>query len=195
MEKKINQMVLLLVLIGFLISSISCSSTPSITEPLQKAPTLTPEPLWSISTSTDEMSGKVSVYTLSPDISPTHPMGSPYDDVVAWIGVSCSNTDEWAYIGFSTAPNLINTDTQDGYDRISTRIKWDDSIQNVTLLQTWGDRFLSFSLNNADVINNLQTHSTLLLELEWYGEGNVYFNFPLAGASEGIRSIRSKCSK
>ncbi len=188
-----NQMVLLSVLIGFLISSTSCSSKPSITEPLQKAPTLTSEPLWGISTSTDEMSGEVSAYAISPYISPTHPMDFPYEDVEAWIGVGCSKANEWAYIGFSTAPNLVNTATQNGYDEISTRIKWDDSIQSVTLYQDWGDKFLRFSFNSADAINKLQTHSTLLLELEWYGEGNVYFNFPLSGALEGIRSIRSKC--
>jgi hypothetical protein len=190
-----NRIVLLLVLIGFLISSISCSSTPIINEPLQTAPTLTSEPLWTISTSTDEMSGEVSAYATSHKISPTHPMDVPYDDVEAWIGVGCSNTFEWAYIGFSTAPNLMNTDIHDGYDEISARIKWDDSIQNVRLSQTWGDRFLRFSLNSDDAIQKLQTHGTLLLELEWYGEGNIYFEFPLAGAAEGIRSMRSKCSK
>ena len=197
-----NQKVLLLVLVGFLISSTSCSSTPSISEPLQKAPTLTPEPthtpepLWTITAKTDEMSGVVSAYAISPYISPTHSMDIPYNDVEAFIGVGCNKTDEWAYIGFTTAPNLVNTDTQDGYDEISTRIKWDDSIQNTTLIQDWGDRFLVFSIfNSYDEIQKLQTSDTLLLELDWYGEGKVYFNFPLEGASEGIESIRSNCSK
>ena len=197
-----NQKLLLLVMIGYIISSTGCSPTPRISEPLQKAPTLipepthTPEPLWKTTTSTDEMSGETSFYTSSPNTSPTRPMGIPYDDVEAWIGVGCNKTDEWAYFGFSTAPNLVNTDTQDGYDKISARIKWDDSIQNTTLIQDWGDRFLHFSIfNSYDEIQKLQTSDTLLLELDWYGEGKVYFNFPLAGASEGIESIRSKCSK
>lgn len=201
-----NQGVLWLSLIVCFIVLTACTPKPSLTirtqnppvltsEPTKEAPTPTSVTLWHISTTTDEMSGEVSLFATSPKYSPTHQMGFPYDDVVAWIGVGCSKEGEWAYIGYSRAPNLTNTDIEDGYDRISTRIKWDDSIEYVDFTQEWGDRFLHFSddSDDSDVIQKLKTHDTLMLELKWYGEGSVYFEFPLVEAKESIESMRLKC--
>ena len=156
-------------------------------------PTNTPKPLWAISSSTDEMTGEKSHYASSPKIMATNPMDFPYNDVVAWIGVSCSGNQEWAYFGFSTSPNLVDTEIEDGYDRILTRIKWGEVIINTSLLQKWGNNFLEVS-NDEIFIDNLISSTTLLLELDWYGEGLVYFKFPLAGAAEGIRTIRARCA-
>jgi len=173
--------------------SVTPNNSPLLTsEPEPEVPTVTSVNQWDVETSTDEMTGEMSAYTYSPNYYSTQQMGSPYDDVEAWIGVGCRKGVEWAYIGFSTSPNLVNTDIEDGYDRISTRVKWNDSIESVILLQEWGDRFLMLS-DDADVIQKLQTKDTLLLELEWYGEGTVYFKFPLTGAKEGIGSMRSMC--
>jgi hypothetical protein len=197
-----NRSIFLKAFLSILLLSLICGCTlnqsPSSTQiTFTPASTHTPEPLWQVSNSTDEMTGEKSFFTISPKISPTEQMDSPYDDVVAWIGVSCSGSKEWEYIGFSTAPNLTNTEIKDGYDKISTRIKWDNSIENAEFLQTWGDKFLSFydpQNGDEEIIQKLQTHNSLLLELDWYGEGPVYFNFPLEGAKEGIDSIRLQCS-
>ena len=35
----------------------------------------------------------------------------------------------------NSAPNLSDTETEDGYNRIKTRVKWDNSIESVTLTQ------------------------------------------------------------
>lgn len=205
-----NRSVLLFVAIVILLLSPACTITsnqsPSIISPTlvhestdnpetTNTPefTRTPKPLWKISSSVDEMTGKTSYYAISPKISPTKPMDSPYDDVMAWFGVGCSESFEWAFIGFSTAPNLENTEIEDGYDRISTRVKWDDSIEEITLIHYWGNKFIRF-LFDALIIENLESHDTLLLELEWYGEGNVYFKFPLAGGAEGIKTILTNCT-
>lgn len=196
-----NLSILLHVMLPFFLLLITCGCTTNKSAGFSKPtltpePTYTPKPLWRVSDSVDEMTGEQSFYSISQKIPPTNQMSFPYDDVVAWIGVGCSGTEEWAYIGFSTAPNLTNDETKDGYDKIYTRIKWDDSIDNATFLQDWGDNFLNFYdfQGASEMINKLQNHGTLLLELEWYGEGNVYFKFPLEGAKESINSIRIKCS-
>ncbi len=69
-----------------------------------------------------------------------------------------------------------------------TRIKWDDSVENVTLTQTWGAEFIHFN-NAKKILSKIKTASSMLLELDWYGEGHVYFKFPLNGASEAIAEI------
>jgi arsenate reductase-like glutaredoxin family protein len=71
------------------------------------------EPQWETSTSVDEMSGKHQAFARSPIVSPTKPMGFPYSDVQAWLGVGCDGSNEWAYIGFTESPNLLNTETRD----------------------------------------------------------------------------------
>jgi len=48
--------------------------------------------------------------------------------------------------------------------------------------------FAEYAENIERVIN----HKTLLLELDWYLDGLVYFEFPLEGAKEAIETIRSK---
>jgi len=138
------------------------------------------------------MTEETSYFAISPYVSPTKLMSSPYDDVVSWIGVGCSGSYEWVFIGFTTSPNLVNTEIEDGYDRVSTRLKWDDDIETETLYQEWGDNFLTFNFDDQ-IIDKMETHDTLLLELDWYGQGNVYFKFPLAGAAEGINTIRTHC--
>jgi hypothetical protein len=168
------------------------TNTPIIT--LAPIPTKTPELLWDIASSIDEMSGITSYFLKSQYVEPTQRMGMPYDGVIAIVTVACDKNGEWAYIWFSTSPNLVNTDIEDGYDRITTRVKWDDSIEDsVLFLQKWGEPSLWF-VDDEKAIQNIQTHDTMLLELEWFGEGKVYFRFPLEGAAEGIRSLRSQCN-
>ena len=91
---------------------------------------------WNVSNSTDEMTGEKSSYCSSSSIYPTKSMDFPYSDVKAWIGIGCDGDSEWAYIGFTTPPNLIGTDTQDSYDIVSTRIKWNDNLEEQTFTQT-----------------------------------------------------------
>ncbi len=88
---------------------------------------------WSNSTSKDKMTGKQLAYASSPIVEPTPKMKFPYSSINAWLGVGCNGKNEWAYIGFNSAPNLSDTETEDGYNLIKTRIKWDGHIENVTL--------------------------------------------------------------
>ena len=166
-------------------ASSSSSAKPAVVTP-------PPKPTWQTSSSKDDMTGEVSAHAHSPSVRPVRPMGFPYSDVKAWLGVGCKGGREWAYIGFNEAPNLTGTDTEDGYNVVSTRIRWDDQVQNVVLTQDWGDRFLSFR-HDANAINKIAASSSALLELRWYGESGVHFEFPLKGSSKALAEIRAKC--
>jgi hypothetical protein len=71
------------------------------------------------------MTGATQVFAASPTVGPTQRIGPPYGGVEAWLGVGCDRKSEWAYIGFNVAPNLTDTETESGYNRIFTRIKWE----------------------------------------------------------------------
>ena len=147
---------------------------------------------WKTSSSVDEMTGERSCYAHSPRVKPTETMGFPHNDVRAWLGFGTDGSSEWAYIGFSTAPNLVDTDIKDGYNKIRTRIKWDDDIRTTTLTQDWGASFLRFRHDDI-VIGMIIESNTVLLELSWYGEGKTYFRFPLGGSAAAIAKARAAC--
>ena len=147
---------------------------------------------WDVSKSTDEMTGKISAYCSSQSVYSTKQMDFPYSNTQAWVGIGYDGKNEWIYIGFTNQPNLNNTDTEDGYNGISTRVKWDDNITTEYLTQTWGAKFIHFT-NDKAVLQNIMKSHTLLLELDWHGNGKTYFKFDLRGSSEAIVKMRSIC--
>ena len=149
---------------------------------------------WYTSQDSDEMTGESSSYAHSQSVTATESMEFPYNGTEAWLGVGCDGQSEWVYVGFSQQPNLINTTTFDGYDNIRTRIKFDDKVQNVTLSQDWGSKFLQFN-DDSEIIPKLARSSTVLLELDWHGESSTYFKFSLNGSADAIANIRRQCSK
>lgn len=148
---------------------------------------------WGVSFHSDEMTGKNQVFAISPIVKSTKNMSSPYNNVNSWLGVGCESGKRWAFIGFSQAPNLLGSKTKDGYNLISTRIKWNEEVQKVNLNQDWGAKFLHF--NNDDIIiKKIATSNEALLELNWYGNGNVYFNYSLSGSASALKKMAKKCN-
>ena len=119
-------------------------------------------------------------------------MSFPYGDTKGWIGIGCDGENEWVYAGFTNEPNLLDTEIGDGYNSIRTRIKFDDEIETVNLVQTWSSKFLHFS-NDKEIIEKIMKANTILLELNWYGEGSTYFRFNGGGSTSAINQIRESC--
>lgn len=147
---------------------------------------------WKTSFSKDEMTGDFSAYAISPDAGSTKTMSFPYSDINAWIGIGCNKKSEWVYIGFNSSPNLQDTETKDGYNLIRTRVKWNDSIEGITMIQDWGGKYLHFT-DAETVISKISQSKNILLELNWYGQGKVYFKFSADGSSSALQEIRMQC--
>ena len=146
---------------------------------------------WDNSNSTDEMTGEVSAYCSSPLTSPTKSMDFPYSDTKAWLGIGCDGVSEWVYVGFTNSPNLLDTDTEDGYNVFTTRIKWDDELTSERFIQNWGAKFIHFT-DIEGAIENIIQSNTLLVELNWHGSGKTYFRFNLSGSSKAIAKVRAQ---
>ncbi len=149
---------------------------------------------WTVTVSKDVMTEEETWYASSPNVTSTEPMGFPYEGTKAALVLGYDGKDEWVYIWFSQSPNLLDTKIGDGYNIISTRIKWDDEIETTKLTQEWGSKFLHFT-EDEEVVSKIINSDTMLLELNWYGEGKVYFQFPLEGAAEAIDEIHKKFSE
>lgn len=153
-----------------------------------------PKPVWVTSVSKDEMTGKFTAFAHSPKSYPSKKMGFPYHDINSWMGVGCDADNEWVYLGFNDSPNLSKDTTESGYNLIKTRIKWDDNVEDVSLTQDWGAKFLHFK-DDSIVTSKIAASSTALVELQWHGEQATYFKYSLSGSSKAISEIRDKCSK
>ena len=120
-------------------------------------------------------------------------MEFPYDEVRGWLGVGYDGSTEWAYVGFNLSPNLTDAKTENGYSVVVTRMKWDNRIENVRLTQDWGARFLHF-VDDRDAIAKIARSRSVMLELNWYGEGRVHFEFSLTGSAAALMKMRDECS-
>lgn len=168
------------------------SSTSSVSSGSNTAKTPPPPPKWHSFDSKDEMTGKVQGFAASPRVSSTRPMEFPYSGTQAWLGVGCDGKSEWAYVGFTDSPNLNDTDTKSGYNVVTTRVRWNETVQTTKFTQKWGAKFLHFDSYPA-AIAKIAGNSTMLLELNWHGQQRVHFEFTLNGSSDAIAKMREIC--
>lgn len=151
------------------------------------------EPAWRTTQSRDEMSGEQSSFAMSPSASSTRPMNFPYRGTTGTLAVGCNSSSEWAYFNFSNAPNLNRTQTREGYNEIRTRIRWNETIEDVTLTQRWGSTTLHFR-NAQDAIQKIASANSVMLQLNWHGEDQVNFEISLRGSAAALNEIRSQCA-
>jgi|SRR5690554_2059475 len=181
-------------------SSTSSSSTSETTSSSsggtssRSSTTTVKAPEWTTFDSADEMTGEKSSYAISPRTTTTKPMGFPYGGVEARLAVGCDASSEWAYISFTQAPNLNDGDIEDGYRIFNTRVRWDDNVVTEVLTQKWGAEFMHFR-NNSAVIQKVGGASSVMVELNWHGQGAVRFPFTLNGSSKALQEIRGKCAR
>ncbi len=148
---------------------------------------------WQVSTSRDPMTGELMAYANSPEAYPQKVMAFPYENVSSWLGVACTKNRMRAYVGFSESPNLIDTSPENGYSTLYPRIKWDNDLEYVEMLQNWGDKFLHFR-NVPAAITKIRGANTVLLELNWYGSSPTYFKYSLNGSSSAVVEIKKLCA-
>lgn len=148
---------------------------------------------WKVSSKNDIMTGELSAFAISDWVPSVEPMGLPYNDVEAVLGVGCSGYKTWAYIRFTESPNILNDKTKDGYNLVPARLRWGSRIKKMVLFQEWGGYSLGFR-DDDEVIDTIKRSPDMLLELKWYGEGATHFKFSLEGASEAIESALALCT-
>jgi hypothetical protein len=149
---------------------------------------------WTTFVQKDEMTNERMFFATSARSSPSRTLDFPYGDTKAWLGFGCKGNDEWVFVGFSNQPNLVNTETGDGYNYFETRVKWGDQLETMRFSQKWGASFIGFS-DNAAAVAKITQASSVLLELDWYSNGQVYFRFSLRGASAAIAKARASCAR
>ena len=112
-------------------------------------------------------------------------MAFPYTGTKAFAGIACDGRG--AYFGFTSAPNMHGDTARDGYSTIRLRVRFDDEPPlRSEFSQTWGSDQLSTASDT--VRNGLLGKHKMMLEVPWYGEGNVIFEFDLTGSRKAYES-------
>lgn len=151
------------------------------------------EEVWKNYSKKDEMSGEQSFYTYTNKIKPTRTMSFPYQNTTSFIALMCSKKRVTFSFLFNIAPNLNNKETVvKNYDSIKTRIKFGEKINNVDLLQRWGGKQITLR-NNEQYLADLNISDELLLELDWHGDGKVYFKYTITGFSKAYEDLKTRC--
>jgi len=139
------------------------------------------------------MTGDKSAYAISPSTGSTREMKFPYSGTRAALSIGCDSSSEWAYVKFSQAPNLMNTETKDGYNLVDARMKWDESIVRERFTQDWSSEFVHF-VNGAKAIEKMAASTSAMLEVNWHSNGDTRFDFSLNGSAAALSNIRSMCA-
>ncbi|ELR67190.1 hypothetical protein C942_02698 [Photobacterium marinum] len=148
---------------------------------------------WSYRVSTDEMTQEKSIYLSSRVGTTIKPMSFPYTGTESAIYFGCNSKSKWAYFWFSNQPNIRNDQTKSGYSLSKSRISFDDELENITMTQEWGSKFmhvrypdwLSKKLTGKDIVK---------LELDWHGEGRAIFSYDVQGFKPLYSDFVKECS-
>src|SRR3546814_14986874 len=104
---------------------------------------------WDSKTTKDQMTGETQIYVSSPTTRPVRGLGFPYQDVRAWLAVGCNASREWAYVGFTEAPNLTDTEAKSGgYSTFPARTTWGAKPESDHMTQRWGQSFRPLTDDN-----------------------------------------------
>jgi len=153
------------------------------------------EKIWTEHSRKNEMTGQMLFYAFTNDVKSINPMSFPYNKTTSSISLACSEKNKKMSVSFlfNVAPNINNKEIiVKNFDSIKTRIKFGEKITNVELFQKWGSRAIGFR-NSEQYFADLNISDELLLELDWHGNGKVYFKHTITGFSKVFEAIKSKC--
>ena len=149
---------------------------------------------WSTTQKVDKMSGATSHYAVSPTTNADPVMSFPYQGVESNLAFGCTNNAEWFYIWFNKRPNLSGGHTLDGHDIHGIRVKFDTlKPWEETVIQRWGASSLQLN-NDKEMLRHIKSAQAVLIEIDWYGQGETYFEYSLVGATSAINKARANCN-
>ena len=156
---------------------------------------------WKLVKNIDKMTNKLeSCYIMSKLIKADSELSFPYKNLQSSVVIplylkpaftftSNANLNEGSY----TLKEKYG-DVKMANREINTRIKFDENVQNVQLIQLLEHKVAIFFKNENDEKRLLKSNK-VLLELDWYNEGKIYFEYDVKGVSQAIKNMKEKCKK
>ena len=151
-----------------------------------------------VRTNVDEITNKKSYSVYSELIHPTRKLRFPYGNLQSFIGFTCdasSKKNGWIAVGFTKDPNIIEGEyTGRNLKIFKSRVRWDNKVEQIDFISNIRTSISLLPKDNGNFFNNINKHSKLKIELKFYQEGNIYFEYKdLKKFSEAIKLAKSKC--
>ena len=159
------------------------SETQSRTAP-PPSPPPKETPKWRTINLTSEFGEIASKAAVSEWAIPLRQMDFPYQDVRARIFVEC----DAVWFRFDDDPNLTDSEVGDGYSthRVRYRLDGGDEIRTWRGNQRWGGTDINLR-DSASAVAAISRGDRLDVVFNWYGEGNVVFQWELSGSTKAIK--------
>jgi hypothetical protein len=148
---------------------------------------------WKLWEHKDKITNEITIIVSSSSTEPDTKLEFPYSDVVSSISFACNSDNEYTYLSFSNL-NLNKGKVDFSNDKVRTyytkRVKWGDDVDELELYRV-GNIDALYPKNS--IIEKYSKYNDLLLELDWFNQGLVYFNYSLKGATQKITEAREIC--
>ena len=145
--------------------------------------------LWQGWTHEDPMDDSVRKGVWSSWMSPLNRMGFPYHETKARLSLLCDDGPRTAYMDFTNVPILSGAENHDGFETMNLRVRFDNGeVRRVRAIQPWGSNMVGLDTTNhlGKLRDAILGGNTMLVEIPWHGEGNVIFDFSLAGSRKAF---------
>lgn len=149
---------------------------------------------WTVHLFRDPIMSRDVWYADSPLTYPLKQMSFPPSGATAFITIMFDGKNDSVTISFSSAPIIMNTRKENTYELFTTNVVWDNVLEQVQFYRFPGSTILFFD-DQKYAITRMRNSRTMILELNWYLNGTVYFMFDLTGASDAINEIHAKFGK
>lgn len=174
---KVHHVIIVLGIVGFVVYIVnSVSNYETYSTSTSDSTSSYKHRNWFNSTSTDNFDNEKISYVHSFPIKSESELDFPYNGTRAFIVVAKNTKQTWAYIEFTSQPNLTGGETMDGYDIIKARASIDGVQEIVTFHQTWGSKDLRIEYPTW-FIDKLQNCKTFKIQLNWYGNYGTVWTF------------------
>jgi len=191
----ISLVVMIFLAVGSTDTDESSSNSSSTTSSYNSSSSVnsTPEAIqhWYSHAYITDLEKEKEAYVASNKVKPDSKMDFSYTGTTAQIIIAKNKNKTWAYIKFSNTPNIINEETEDGYNVIKANVYIDDVRETATLTQEWSSKLLFF-MYPTWLINKLKTCSTFRINLRWYNNLDVVWSFSGEGFTTKYQLIQEQ---
>ncbi len=150
---------------------------------------------WTYKEKVDRMTDKKKCFAVTDYVKSLEPMEFPYTGTKSAMIVYCSENfvdleECTVAFTFTSDPNLTNIEFDEVGPYVITRMRFDKNPPKKIKLYV-GDEFLL--ANDGKILYELPGHKKLLLELNWFGNGLTYFEYPIEGGDQIIEKLKEGC--
>ena len=150
---------------------------------------------WTYREEVDRMTDEKRCVARTDFVKPLEPMKFPYTDTESAVFISCPDNFvdlSECLLGFvfTNSPNPVDREFDEIGPYIKARIRLDKNPPRRIKLYIGENSLVS---DDRKIVKELLGHKKLLLELNWFGNGLTYFEYPIEGVSEVIEKLKEGC--